>query len=317
MNEIHAILHEAVEGLFSEAAGWDRVEANGLTMASTPEAGWAEAFLVIRAAGAHALSLPLPETIAAVLMLRAAGAEAPAGPLTLLDGALELRGDRLHGIAARVPWGGSCSHGVAVIEGRLVLAPLAGCAATPGRSVAGEPRDTLSFAGAPVTTAPWSGAPVQTVGALIRSAQMAGAVATTLACSVAYANQRRQFGKPIGRFQAIQQALAVLAEEAAAAAMAAEAAFATFDPLAPPLLPLASAKIRCGQAAGQAAAIAHQVHGAMGFTAEHPLQLSTRRLWSWRAEFGGETEWSRRLGRLVLRQGPRGLWALLTATENT
>ena len=73
------------------------------------------------------------------------------------------------------------------------------------------------------------------------------------------------------------------------------------------------AKVRVGEAAGLGAGIAHQAHGAIGFTYEHTLHFVTRRLWSWRAEFGGEGHWAERLGREVAARGAQALWPLLTS----
>jgi acyl-CoA dehydrogenase len=71
--------------------------------------------------------------------------------------------------------------------------------------------------------------------------------------------------------------------------------------------------VRAGEAAGLGAGIAHQVHGAIGFTYEHSLHFSTRRLWSWRAEFGSESRWAQALGRDAAARGAEQLWADLTA----
>ncbi len=79
------------------------------------------------------------------------------------------------------------------------------------------------------------------------------------------------------------------------------------------LFAAAVAKIRAGEAAGKVSEIAHQVHGAIGFTHEHSLHHLTRRLWSWRDEFGIESDWSVELGRAVAARGPAALWPLLTA----
>ncbi len=73
-------------------------------------------------------------------------------------------------------------------------------------------------------------------------------------------------------------------------------------------LATAMAKARVGEAAGKVAAICHQVHGAMGFTQEHPLHFATRRLWSWRDEFGSERYWNRELGRQLAEAGADALW---------
>jgi alkylation response protein AidB-like acyl-CoA dehydrogenase len=124
-----------------------------------------------------------------------------------------------------------------------------------------------------------------------------------------------QFGRPIGKFQAIQQQLALLAEEAAAALVAVEsAAQCIAEGRSSADFAMAAAKIRAGEAAGRVAEIAHQVHGAIGFTEEHSLHHLTRRLWSWRDEFGDEAYWALSLGRLVAKAGGVGLWPLITET---
>jgi alkylation response protein AidB-like acyl-CoA dehydrogenase len=80
----------------------------------------------------------------------------------------------------------------------------------------------------------------------------------------------------------------------------------------PGLLFIAAAKIRAGQSAGKAAELAHQLHGAIGFTDEHELHLYTRRLWSWRDEYGSESYWSTRLGEILVRGGADAFWDALT-----
>jgi acyl-CoA dehydrogenase len=110
----------------------------------------------------------------------------------------------------------------------------------------------------------------------------------------------------------VQQNLAILAGQTAAAVAAADlAAEALIDGLK--ILPIAAGKARAGEAAGIAAAIAHQVHGAIGFTLEHNLQFLTRRLWSWRDEFGKDAVWQRLLGRHMAQVGANVLWAEITA----
>ena len=127
-----------------------------------------------------------------------------------------------------------------------------------------------------------------------------------------YAQDRVQFGRPLGKFQAIQQNLAVLAGQTAAAVAAADlAAEAVADGIN--LLPIAAGKSRAGEAAGIGAGIAHQVHGAIGFTLEHNLQFLTRRLWAWRDEFGKDAVWNRLLGHHMARAGADNLWAEITA----
>jgi acyl-CoA dehydrogenase len=349
--ELRTLLGDTVTRLFTDLATkelieaaergawpdklWQALEEGGLTLPLVPEASggaggsWLDAHVVVRAAGYHTAPVPLAETIVASGLLAGAGLEVPLGPLTLapvhagetLTLSRASGGFTLRGTATRVPWGAAAGHVVVLAhaDGAEMIALVAGDAAraTADRNLALEPRDTLVFDAAPVlATAPaGAGVSVHTLllyGALVRSAQMAGGVESLLQQSVRYTAERRQFGRPIGSFQAIQHGLAVLAGHAAAASIAAERAFAAADAgnLA---FHVAAAKIRTGEAAGIAAGLAHQVHGAIGFTYEHSLHFATRRLWSWRAEFGGESHWAAELGRHAITRGADALWPDLTA----
>ena len=144
------------------------------------------------------------------------------------------------------------------------------------------------------------------------AAQTAGALDRLLQMCIAHASERTQFGRPIGRFQAVQQMLALLAEQAAAVNCAVfGAAEALGAPGAAPdsaLLPLAAAKLAANRAAAEGAAIAHQVHGAIGFTAELPLHRWTAALHRWRGEGGNDRFWSERLGRAAAAIGADAYW---------
>lgn len=141
--------------------------------------------------------------------------------------------------------------------------------------------------------------------------QIAGVLERILNQTVQYANERIQFGKPIGKFQAIQQQLVVFANQTVAARMAAACACAAL-PGNDWARQVPIARIVCGQAASQAAGIAHQVHGAIGYTYEHSLHFSTRRLWSWRAEYGSDSAWAAVIGREAIARGGAALWEDLT-----
>jgi alkylation response protein AidB-like acyl-CoA dehydrogenase len=203
-----------------------------------------------------------------------------------------------------------------------MLVRAADCVSAPGASLAGDAQGAVTLDGVePVDRGQMDGpdplAALIRMGAALRAQQMAGALERILDLSLEYARERVQFGRPIARFQAIQHSLASLAGEVAAAGAAADAAASAVirhgieDQRT--LFAVAAAKIRAGEAAGAGAAIAHQVHGAMGFTREYGLHHSTRRLWAWRDDFGAESVWALSLGEIAINAGAGALWPALTA----
>lgn len=330
-----ALVNEAERGEFP-AALWETLEESGLTLAWVPDeyggagAEIADGFGALRAAGEHALPLPLAETMMAGFLLARAGIAAPPGPMTVAPvhaaDRLDIGADGLlQGSARLVPFARWAQH-LAVparrgAEDCIALVALADCAVKPGQGLAGEPRDQVVLHGVrPVETAAapgLDGDALQVLGAAVRAVQMAGGLERALNMALDHATSRVQFGRPIGGFQAIQHALAQFAGESAAAGAAADAAAEAIASGAPltgeaVVAEVAAAKIRVGEAAGLGSAIAHQVHGAMGFTYELSLHHVTRRLWSWRDEFGGEAAWSIRLGGIAARLGGEALWPFVT-----
>jgi acyl-CoA dehydrogenase len=220
-----------------------------------------------------------------------------------------------------VPWARAAA-GVAVLTPEhLVLLGADALTVTDGANLAEEPRDAVAVDGAVIAVAAAPAAAAEEFrlrAALGRSALLAGAARGALAAAVRYAGERVQFGRPIARFQAVQQQLALAAAEVAAASAAASAAAgaAATDGVtaASTRFAIAAAKARTGEAAGTVARITHQVHGAIGFTREHDLRLVTTRLWAWRDEDGSDAEWNAELGATVLAAGPDAFWPLVTGT---
>jgi acyl-CoA dehydrogenase len=316
------VLTAADEGIWPEALWRAAEEAGYPDVLAEGGAGMIEAATILRAAGYHAAPLPLPETMLARWLCAVCGVEAPAGALTIgpVEPAdrLDIAEAAVSGHAGYIPWGREAAAVVLIAGNTLLVVEQAAANFAPGKNLAGEPRDHLDAVepggrSAPLPTAIDVGL-VQRFGALFRAAQMAGAMEAVLELSTRYANDRIQFGRPIAKFQAIQQQLALLAEHAAAASVAVESAAVAVAANRPSsALAVAAAKIRAGEAAGKVAEIAHQVHGAIGFTHEHSLHRLTRRLWSWRDEFGTESYWSRELGRGVMAGGADALWPAITA----
>jgi acyl-CoA dehydrogenase len=321
-------VRESAESGEWPAALWNALDEVGLVSSALPESAggsgldFGDALFALRRTAYHAAPVPLAETMVAGRMLVAAGLEVPKGAITVapvhVGDRLQVVDGRVSGHALRVPWGHQCAH--AVIFGRsgdtemVGLVSAKAAAGSVEKNLAGEPRVAMAFeAERLISMAPLANAAMrlEAEGALCRSVQMAGALERTLEYAIQYANERVQFGRPIGKFQAIQHLLAVLAGQVAASSAAADAAVESSIDV-PDEMMVAVAKARIGEAAGKAAEIAHQVHGAMGYTREHNLHYVTRRLMAWRDEFGNETHWQTRLGRMVAARGADALWPLLT-----
>jgi alkylation response protein AidB-like acyl-CoA dehydrogenase len=313
---------------------WGALEESGLPAAWAPEGlgGHAlsleEGFAVVRAAGRAALAVPLVETMLASWVLGRAGLRMPRGAIGVIPAGTRDRvtiddAGRVSARCARVPFARDVAHLVAVCDAgrgaRVALVAAGDCGIASGLSLAGDACDAVTMHEVPaVAWAEVAGLDADTfcmLGATARALQIAGALETALETSVRYAGERVAFGRPIAKFQAIQHALARMGGEVAAAVAVAESAADALASLAPGsdglLLEVASAKLRCGEAAETAAAIAHQVHGAIGSSDEHVLHRYTLRALAWREDFGHESYWSRRLGRLIAGGSGEDLWKLL------
>ena len=183
----------------------------------------------------------------------------------------------------------------------------------PADSVAFDDTPCIAQAANPLALAQ----PVWTLGALARALMMVGALESVLEQSVRYATRaravrqadrqepgdpaaarvdgRRRSGRAHGRARRRGRRPEHDRPDASAAAFS-----------------IAAAKVRAGEAATRAAGIAHQVHGAIGFTREHALHFATRRLWAWREQFGSDAWWAERLGRAAIAGGAAAFWPSLT-----
>lgn len=284
--------------------------------------GWADMAATFTALGRHACPAPIGEHMIARALLDRAGLDAPEGVLALSAAVGQrprLADGRLHGALRAVVWGKAASHVVVEADdadgvSALALAPAAAMEGASRRTVSRTPHADFVLDGAEVRAAPAPEGSVALAGALLRSLQIAGAIERVLEETVAYANARVQFGKPIGRFQAVQQIVAELGNEAAAASAVSAAAAQAMD-RGEERLAVACAKARTSVAAGRAAAIAHEVHAAIGVTREFGLHHLTRRLWQWHDDFGNEFLWRAELGRAAATAGAEGLWPLIVTAS--
>jgi acyl-CoA dehydrogenase len=307
---------------------WDAAAELGLTLVGVAEerGGSGGDLLdlteVLRAAGEWAVPLPLAETGLAAWLLATAGAQVPRGPLAVIpatDG-LALSGDRLTGDAGRVPWCRGAARVVAALADdagrhRVVSIDPGDLSIRPATDLAGMPHDYVTVRAGHVDS--WPGIDPDQLflrGALYRAAQLAGAINGAFEITRRYVAERRQFGRPIGQFQAVQAHVVELAQAAAITALAAERA-ARAAMTGPAAFEILAAKSVATRHAGLAARAAHQAHGAIGMTREYRLQHLTRRLHSWSREFGPESSVNARLGTALA--GSPGLMAAATSVGST
>jgi acyl-CoA dehydrogenase len=313
---------------------WTALMEAGLTLAWVPEAlggsggSLSDGFAVLNAAGRSAINVPLAETLLAGWLLARAEMHAPDEPMSVAptgpNERIRLRTDgRLEGRAI-VPFAPETRHIAALIESgakfSVALVDPKACRMDERRNLAREPAPMVDFSSVePLSIEPFGidREALLLMGAVVRAMQTAGALQTILRMSVAYANERVAFERKIGKFQAVQQNLARLAGEAAAALAAAGSAADTIaerhDFGDVTFLEVASAKIRCAEAAAEGSAIAHQVFGAIGFTQEHVLHSFTLRMLAWRDDFGNESWWAAELGRRIAKRGAGEFWPLVAS----
>lgn len=316
----------AVEQGTFDTTLWQALEELGITLALAPESAdgaglcWQDAEPALRCAGSWAAPVPLGETLLAAWALGSAGIDIPEGPIAVAEVVFNLdSSQRISGIDPLVPWIEHCQHLVVVAEQSgqhfvcllkrddLSLESVETFARIPSSRVAASAVTPVAIAAADGITGELGLLPAI---ATLRTVQIAGVLDRLLALCVEYGNTREQFGRPIGKFQAIQHLIADMAAQTAAAQVAGLYACRQIDK-GNGDYGAAIAKARVGLAATRGAEAAHQIFGAMGFTDEHILHYYSRRLWQWRDEAGSEHWWAERLGRRVLASQGGQLWAAI------
>jgi len=279
----------------------------------------ADLVALVQACGRHAVSVPLLESAAAGLIAAQRGHALVAVPATVAvpraGETLQITADgTVTGQVSRVPWGRDAAAIIVVAsraDGRPVIAEAdaaaGGLETSHGINLAGEPRDTLRFASVPARRIAdiEAAADVRVVPALLRSAMTLGALENVLEHTMRHVAVREQFGRPLARFQDVASMLAQMTEQVTLARVAVLAA--TEAGLGRPDRAMVAAVVTA-RAATAVARSAHQLHGAIGVTREHPLHLATRRLWSWRDEWGSEQDWAIAIGAHARALAADPLW---------
>lgn len=309
---------------------WSEADDLGFTTVGLPDGAgdvsgsMVDVATVLMGASSFAAPLPLVEHWLAGWVLTEAGVDIPkTAPVVLAPSGsattMTLRDGKLHGTLARVSWARAARWIVALVDdegGRtnVVAIDPGDCEITRGTDITGQPCDNVRVDTAPIRCAP---SPINrnalaSRGALLRAAQIAGALRAVDELTRRYVAEREQFGRPIGRYQAVQihtvaiaQAYEITTMSVWRAAVACGRQSGSFEALC--------AKAVANEQARIAARATHQAHGAMGMTREYPLHTYTRRLAAWGHDYGTEIELHHAIGASAAAQQSFG--QLISATE--
>lgn len=331
------IVEAAEDGKFPTELWETLVESGMMTIGISEERGGSggsveDTLTMLKIAGKFSAPIPLAETILANWLLSEVGLPLIEKPMTIasnhnrkdLQFIETADGWFISGVVADVPWARFADK--IIVEGMsnrgnmVAIIDSSACQMEYSQNLAGEPRDTLYFNNLFVKKVDVS--ILENIkentnlyrGALIRAVQMTGALEKILELTITYSKERIQFGRQIAKFQAVQQQLAILTGEVSAANAITDLAIKSFE-TGDGEKQIMAAKIRVGEAVSTGVPIAHQVHGAIGFTDEHSLHQSTKRLWSWRDEFGHENFWANKFGAEVLHIGADDVWSYVTSMK--
>lgn len=315
--------HRGPVEVFDDAL-WRALEDTGLSRLTGQDASAADIAVVLEGIARHAGAVPIAESdVLAGWLSRRVGLGAPGddtgdGPHTVAIAGAEIHGGRLRGVAREVPWARDCRAVLLVAEtpGAACAAVLDSPTVTRGRNLAGEPRDTVAF-DLPIDATQRIASDVVSElrrrGAWARCCQVLGALEAVRTLTIDHTRERVQFGRPLSAFQTVGHGLAGLSGEVertrAAVTLAVAAASEYGFGHQRTDLAVTAAKVVTGQAARSVTAVGHQLHGAIGVTAEHSLWRATMRALSWTDEFGGTAHHARRLGHAAL--GAEQTWDIL------
>lgn len=294
---------------------WKNLDETGLArLTSTPDldAGPEQLAVVLRGLARHAGAVPIAETDALAAWLgTTAGIELPDGPLTVAIADANVSDGRIAGTATDVAWTRACAAVLLVLRGddvaRVGFVDSDSVDIADGHNLAGEPRDRVTFDVAATDLTEVITDVVTELslrGSWCRCMQIIGALDAAAAMSVVHTTERIQFGRALSKFQAVQHSLAEMAgeiERARAVATLAVAAATDYGFSAIETeYAVTVARVAVGRAVTPVTTIAHQLHGAIGVTDEHPLWSVTTRAQSWASDYGTTVGHARKLGRMAL-----------------
>lgn len=347
MSDLKNMIYDGAHRLFNDFLSWENlklyekqvwpeelwVEFNklGFTNIFSPDdqngidAKWTDAQIILKASGYHGAPLPVGESLACNWFASKSGMVLPDGQWAITNGPIKID-EKLNKVEFKnldVAWGRYAKQLLHVDQRRITLIELDNDLSIEKLSnLASEPRDKITGKGKVIESVETNLTknPLHWIGSLVRSCQIAGGAGQALDLSLKYSKDREQFGRPISKFQTIQNYLADLAGLSASLDAISIAAANDLDvhglsENSRARITLAAAKCRSSEGVEKVTRLSHQVHGAIGFTYEYGLHFYTKRLWSWRDEYGSAVEWGSFLGDIALKHNSDNIWPLVTNEE--
>jgi len=254
--------------------GW-----TGLAFDSSLGGGFLEACLLVEEFGRFAVPSPFATTVSCGMAVESVREEITAGRIYTFASTVD-------GVADLVPYAADADGFVVAAGDSVYLVDAAGVEVSRQDVVGLDPRYRVRFPSLPDSPLPVSAAAVRELGAAAVCAEMVGGAQAVLDRTVEYATQREQFGKPIGAFQAVQHHCANMAIDVLGSRFIAYEAIWRLGRGLPAATEVAVAKSWVSEAYQRVCATGHQLHGAIGFTAEHDLHYYTRHAISTALAFG-------------------------------
>ena len=347
MNDLKNMIYDGSHRLFNDFLNWENLkiyeqqpwpqelwtEFNklGFTSIFYPDdegginANWIDAQIILKASGYHGVPLPIGESLASNWFASRNGMSLPEGHWAITNGEIKID-EKLNKVEFKdlpLAWGRFAKQVLHIAERRITLFELDKKASVDeSTNLANEPRDKITGEGKVIESVETNLVknPLHWIGALVRSCQIAGGAGQALDLSLKYSKDREQFGRPIAKFQTIQNYLADLAGLSASLDAISIAAANDLDinglsENSRAKTTLAAAKCRSSEGVERITRLSHQVHGAIGFTYEYGLHFYTKRLWAWRDEYGSAVEWGKFLGDIALTHNSENIWPLVTNEE--
>ena len=347
MSELKDMIYDGTHRLFDDFLSWDELKKYenqiwhkelwnefqklGFTNIFNSDdqggidARWTDAHIILKASGYHGVPLPIGESIASNWFASRNGMTLPDGHWAITSGEIEID-EQLNRVQFKeldVAWGRFAKQLLHIDQKRITLIELDEEITIEKKvNLANEPRDKISGQGKVIESVETNLTikPLHWIGSLVRSCQIAGGTGQALDLSLRYSKDREQFGRSLSKFQTIQNYLSDLAGLAAALDAISIAAANDLDlnglsETSRAKITLAAAKCRTSEGVERVTRLSHQIHGAIGFTYEYGLHFYTKRLWSWRDEYGSALEWGNFLGDIALNDTKENIWPLVTNEE--